>query len=271
MPHAETRGVRRKRKWPAGRIPVRSGIPCFGGGLLWLATVFLSLPVLADDAPHSDTRELISWLLEDGRDLKGIPFSDVLFATTGKRILPVDPVADQAWLGRLGKALDRVLAELNAPSHSIHRAVRINEASRYIEDQLREELNQEEGWKCSIPRTATDEEQRSGYPDLRLTLENGEVVYLDPKLYEDGSRNSTLRTFYFEPKTATSKVHNDARHLLVAIRHNKKTGDDLRLLGWGLVDVSKIRVRLKAEFQASNNDIDLKENVVAEGDGEKSN
>lgn len=216
-------------------------------------------------AASTDTADLISWLLQDGRDLKEVPFSDVLAATTGKKIIPVDPSTDQPWLGRLGKVLDGVLADLNLPSSGIHKAGRINEASRSIEDQLRAALNGEAGWKCEIPRTTAGEEQRSGYPDLRLVLENGGVVYLDPKLYEEDSRNSTLRTFYFEPKTTTSKVHDDARHLLVAIRHNGKTGGDLRLRGWELIDVSKIRVRLKAEFQASNHDMYRKDNVVAEG------
>ena len=235
--------------------------PIFAAALVWIAA---GMPrcLLAES---KDTADLISWLLEDGRDMKAIPFSEVLAATTGKKIIPVNPAADKAWLGRLGKVLDRMLSDLNEPSQGIHKAGRINEASRFVEDQLRLELNREPGWKCTVPYTSAGEEQRSGYPDLRLVLENGEVIYLDPKLYEDGSRNSTLRTFYYEPKTTTGKVHDDARHLLVAIRHNGKTGADLRLLGWELVDVSRIRVRLKAEFQASNHDMYQKDNVVAEG------
>jgi hypothetical protein len=213
----------------------------------------------------ADTGTLISWLLQGGRDMKEIPFPVVLAATTGKNIIPIEPESDRAWLDRLGKVLDRVLGELNDPSHGIHRAGRINEASRFIEDQLRQELNQEKGWKCMIPFTTSGEEQRSGYPDLRLVLENGNVVYLDPKLFEEDSRNSTLRTFYFEPKTSTNKVQDDARHLLVAFRHNGKSSADLQLLGWELVDVSRICVRLKAEFQASNLDMYRKDNVVAEG------
>ncbi|MEI8311495.1 MAG: hypothetical protein WCH98_12140 [Verrucomicrobiota bacterium] len=216
-------------------------------------------------AESKDAGSLISWLLEDGRDMRAIPFPNVLAATTGKKIIPVEPVADRAWLDRLGKVLDKVLADLNDPAQGIHKAGRVNEASRFIEDQLRIELNREPGWKCMVPSTAAGEEQRSGYPDLRLVLENGDVVYLDPKLYETDSRNSTLRTFYYEPKTATNKVHDDARHLLVAIPHNGKTGADLHLLGWELVDVSRICVRLKAEFQASNHDMYQKDNVVAAG------
>ena len=237
-------------------------------GILFCSAFALCVTIGAvarEPAESKDTGDLISWLLEDGRDMKEIPFSDVLTATTGKKIIPVDPVNDREWLSRLGRVLDRLLADLNDPAHAIHKVRRINEASRFIEDQLRFELNRETGWKCMVPSTAAGQEQRSGYPDLRLVLENGDVVFLDPKLFDEDSRNSTLRTFYYEPKTTTGKIHDDARQLLVAIPHNGKVGPDLRLLGWDLVDVSKIRVRLKAEFQASNHDMYRKDNVVATG------
>lgn len=239
---------------------LKQGVRFLPGIALVFFLVFT--PVSRVGADSSDTKELVGWLLEEGRDLREIPFSEVLLATTGRKILPVDPAVDRPWLDRLGRVLNDVLRDMNVPSDEIHQAGRINEASRFIEDHLHAALNREKGWACSIPKTTDGAEQRSGYPDLRLTLEDGRVVYLDPKLYEEGSRNSTLRTFYYEPKTATNKVHDDARHLLVAIRHNGKTGTDLRLLGWELVDVSRIHVRLKAEFQASNHDMYHPENVV---------
>lgn len=207
---------------------------------------------------------MISWLLQGDRELTGIPFPEVIEASTGKKIVPVDAVKDAPWLGRLRSALDQVLRELNSPSHPIHKAPRINEASRFIEDALRAALDSEPGWRCSIPRTSGGAEQRSGYPDLQLDMGRDGVVYLDPKLYEVESRDSTLRTFYFEPKAATGKIHSDGRHLLVAVSHNGKTGADLRMLGWKLVDASRIKVRLKAEFQASNHAMYRSENIVLE-------
>lgn len=214
-------------------------------------------------AESNDTRNLITWLLAGDRQLTDIPFADVLKDATGKKILPVDPVTDKPWLTQLSTALDRTLAALNDPAQPIHHAARINEASRYIEDQLHAELNKIPGWKCTIPRTTSGGEQRSGYPDLRLELPDGSFVFLDPKLFDPDSRSSTLRTFYYEPRTLTNKIHEDARHLLVGIRHNGKSGRELRLLGWELIDVSKLRVQLKAEFQASNKDIYQNENTVA--------
>ena len=77
------------------------------------------------------------------------------------------------------------------------------------------------------------------------------VFYLDPKLVEHGSAESTFRTFYFEPKNETLKITDDAVHLLVGIEHDGKE-QQWTFTGWRLVDLSKLRVRLKAEFQASN-------------------
>jgi hypothetical protein len=228
-----------------------------------LVALLASSLVAVVRAESNDTRDLIAWLLAGDRQLANIPFADVILDATGKRILPVDPVADKPWLTQLSSALDRTLTALNDPAQPIHQAARINEASRYIEDQLHDELNKIPGWKCTIPLTSSGEEQRSGYPDLRLALPDGSFVLLDPKLFDPDSRTSTLRTFYYEPRTLTNKIHEDARHLLVGIRHNGKPGPELQLLGWELIDVSKLRVQLKAEFQASNKDIYQNGNTVA--------
>jgi len=236
--------------------------------LLGLAGLVALAPHIRSDEAKPDSAVLIKWLLQDGRDLKGIPFSEVLAATTGKNILPVNPEA--VWLKRLAAVLDRTLAAMNDPAHPIHSVGRINEASRFIEDQLMAECNKEPGWSCGIPRTSAGEEQRSGYPDLRLVLEDQSVVYLDPKLFARGSKTSTLRTFYYEPKSATSKVQDDARHLLVGVQHNGSEGGQIRFEEWDLVDVSKIKVQLKAEFQASNKDLYRGDTILLKSQPSKS-
>jgi len=224
-------------------------------------------PLLAEEK-KSDATEFISWLLQDDRDLRGIDFSEVLAATTGKKIIPVDSAIDKSWLEKLAVILNQTLAKLNDPFHPIHSAGRINEASRFIEDELLVECAGVQGWTCGIPKTSSGEEQRSGYPDLRLVLEDGSVVYLDPKLHAADSRESSLRTFYYEPKTTTGKVHDDARHLLIGVQHNEGQGGQLRFEGWEIVDVSKIKVRLKAEFQASNKDMYRDETIILQSQPE---
>jgi len=86
------------------------------------------------------------------------------------------------------------------------------------------QANAAAGLKCEFPRTAEGRVQRSGYPDLRIVdIETGRAYYLDPKLYSSGSRDSSFRTFYFEPKIATNKVLEDAVHFLVGFEHEPKS------------------------------------------------
>ena len=86
---------------------------------------------------------------------------------------------------------------------------------------------------------------------------------MDPKLYEAGSRDSSFRTFYFEPKIATNKVRDDAVHLLVGFEHQPRTAGRWTFTRWDLVDLSHFKVRLKAEFQGSNHDMYRPEAIVA--------
>ena len=107
--------------------------------------------------------------------------------------------------------------------------------------------------------------QRSGYPDLRIIDEESKrVFYLDPKLYAAGSRDSSFRAFYFEPKKATNKVCDDAVHFVVGFEHEQREKDTVwRFTRWDLVDLSHFEVKLKAEFQGSNRDMYRPEAIVA--------
>lgn len=205
-----------------------------------------------------DVRQLIRWLLAEDRDLQAVPFRGVIEATSGKTVRPVKPedAADQGLLREIGAALDAVLVRLNDPAHPAHRQARINEVSAHFESALLEELNRRPGFRCAVPKTAEGRTQRSGYPDLRLEdTRSGRVIYLDPKLYAADSRESSLRTFYFEPKRGTNKVLDEAHHLLIGVEHGGREGRVWKFARWEIVDLSQLHVRLKAEFQAANRDI----------------
>jgi hypothetical protein len=210
---------------------------------------------------------LIPWLLREDGELSGIPFSEVILDTTGKRVLAFNSAdeTDARVLEEIKAVLDEVMARLNSPESIIQNIPRINEVSSHFEDLMRELLNSGPGLECNFPKTAGERAQRSGYPDLRLVdKQSGRVYYLDPKLYAAGSRDSSFRTFYFEPKIATNKVRDDAVHFIVGFEHEKRIGNNgWKFIRWDLVDLSKFRVKLKAEFQGSNRDIYRPEAIVA--------
>ena len=210
--------------------------------------------------------QLIPWLLDEDGQLRGIPLSEVIFDATGKRVLPVDPKneVDRRVIKQISEVLDAVIQGMNAPDNPIQTIPRINEVSSHFEDILRQLLNEKPGLSCDFPKTAGDKVQRSGYPDLRIVdSASKRVFYLDPKLYAVGARESTFRTFYFEPKVTTNKVRDDAVHLIAGFEHEARKDNHWQFTRWDLVDLSQFKVKLKAEFQGSNRDIYRPEAVVA--------
>ena len=84
--------------------------------LLLIAVFFTAFPALADDKADA-VNKLIPWLLDETEALKGIRFADVIAATSGKKVIAIEPKDkdDQRVLAQVGTALDAVLAAMNAP------------------------------------------------------------------------------------------------------------------------------------------------------------
>ena len=251
----------------------------------WVAVIGLASAVLAETSPtpKRPVDQLIPWLLDEDKQLRGVPFSELIFDTTGRKVLPFESnnVVDQRVAKGISGACDETIKRLNAPDSEIQNIDRINEVSSHFEDNLRELLNASAGLRCDFPLTVEGKVQRSGYPDLRIIdLESKRVFYLDPKLYIAGSRDSSFRTFYFEPKKSTNKVRDDAVHFVVGFEHqprhlaaslsrgdsenNQNTATERwKFTRWDLVDLSRFTVKLKAEFQGSNRDMYRPEAIVA--------
>ena len=224
-----------------------------------------ALLLQAGPTNEPDVGPRVRLVVEASERLREVPFAEVILATSGRRIVPLDPQveADRVFLNKLGRALDEVTLEMNASASPAQGEARINEVSAHFETALRAALNRVPGFACDVPRTVAGKLQRAGYPDLRLVDSlTGRICYLDPKLYEQSSEDSSFRTFYFEPKTGTGKVLEDANHLIAGFAHDGGKAGRWRFLGWKLADMARVNVRLKAEFQASNRDLYLPAAVV---------
>ena len=240
----------------------------------WLAAIGVASAGLAQTspAPKGPVDQLIPWLLDEDQRLRGIPFSELIVDTTGKKVLPFETnnLVNQRVARAISAACDETMKRLNALDSAIQNIDRINEVSSHFEDTLRDLLNATPGLQCDFPLTVEGKVQRSGYPDLRITdLESKRVFYLDPKLYAAGSRDSSFRTFYFEPKKSTNKVRDDAVHFVVGFEHAAREAGSgsphgaWKFTRWDLVDLSRFTVKLKAEFQGSNRDMYRPEAIVA--------
>jgi len=234
---------------------------------LFLAFLFASIAFAQEKTSSPNPVDtLIPWLLQENQQLRGIPFSEVIADVTGKKVIAIDRQneVDQRIVKEISLVLDETVRRLNAPDSVIQSVPRINEVSSHFENLMRELLNATPGFSCDFPHTSNDHIQRSGYPDLRLVdEETNRVFYLDPKLYEAGSRDSSFRTFYFEPKIATNKVRDDAVHFVVGFEHEPRQGGHWTFTRWDLVDLAHFQVKLKAEFHGSNHDMYRPEAIVA--------
>src|SRR3954468_1238837 len=246
--------------------------------ILWFTAIAVASAALAQNSPpKTPVDQLIPWLLDEDQQLRGVPFSEVIFDTTGRKVLPfhANNAVDERVAKAISTACDQTMKRLNTANSAIQNIDRINELSSHFENTLRDLLNATPGLQCDFPRTAEGKLQRSGYPDLRITdLESKRVFYLDPKLYASGSRDSSFRTFYFEPKKSTNKVRDDAVHFVVGFEHAPRETASGSLKAtwnftrWDLVDLSRFTVKLKTEFQGSNRDMYRPEAIVASGRGD---
>jgi hypothetical protein len=233
------------------------------------AVLFAATSIGREKSPSTKPAvdQFIPWLLDEGAQLRGIPFSEVIVDVTGKKVLPFDSKneVDQRVRKAIAAACDETIKRLNAADSPVQKVGRINELSSHFEDALRELLNSTPGLSCDFPKTSDGKIQRSGYPDLRIVdLASNRVFYLDPKLYAVGSRDSSFRTFYFEPKTATNKVRDDAVHFVIGFEHEpREKNSSWKVTRWDLVDLANFKVKLKAEFQGSNRDMYRPEAIVA--------
>jgi|TARA_B110000908_G_scaffold146975_1_gene178309 hypothetical protein len=212
----------------------------------------------------TDDNTLVKRLLAEDLGARTFLFSQVVESSSGKKVLPFNKEnpSHAVVLTQIKVAIEKAILTLNKADSPIKKLRRINEASRYFEDILLIELDKHPELTCAIPLNRKGKAQRSGYPDMRIEHTASKTVfYLDPKLYEKKSRSSSFRTFYFEPKTRTLKILDDAVHLLLGISHDGVDGD-WSFTNWDLVDLSTFKVRLKAEFQASNKDLYRKENLI---------
>lgn len=225
----------------------------------------LSASLLADPVAAPDDA-LIEMVLDQSSQ-EEVAFRSVVERVSGHRVLPLHPdqPVDAAILQVITQAATQALSDLNRSDSPVRQERRINEASRYFEEALEHSINAHPDFECSVPVTNDGKRLASGYPDRRiLHIPSGRVAYLDPKLVEADALESSLRTFYFTPRSTTNKIQDDAHHLLLGITHDGQDGA-WKFLSWKLVDLHDFRIRLKAEYQAGNRDLYRPELIIRSG------
>jgi hypothetical protein len=220
----------------------------FSGALvLHWALVIASLVIPSPSSGQTSTNSFPTSLAELTRPAKKIPFSTVIHATTGHRVLELETNNPAHADLRL-----RILKAARMAGERAQReglvAARPNEAGNYLEPFVRAALK-ECGLEARIPHTTND---RAGYPDIEITAPV--PCYLELKTYNASTVNTTQRSFYYSP-SATPKVTHDAVHLLLGYELEKiERGAKAVFVPthWKLVSLATLEVDLKFEFNQSN-------------------
>ncbi len=216
----------------------------------YLGVTFFHTPPIENSPPNPPTT-LAHLSSHTGQTF---PFSNIIEETCDVKVLSPEPHHRPLLraINKAGLRVSQLMSRSDSPARSKRR---INEVSALFEEALRKELNAQTELTCDFPKNHAGKSQRAGYPDLRvLHHPTGAIAYLDPKLFEKKSSQSSFRSFYYEPAGKRTKVTEDALHLLLGFPHDGKTQ------AWifsppRLIDLSDLKVKLKTEFSASNKEL----------------
>ena len=109
---------------------------------------------------------------------------------------------------------------------------------------------------CKTPKTADGKSQSTGYPDAIIKSDEA-ILYSDVKVFQGHNKESTLRSFYYQP-TNKSKIHHDAPHFLISFEAEAIEGKNVapfRIIDFKIVDIYDLTVTFKAEFNTNNKNI----------------
>lgn len=169
-----------------------------------------------------------------------VPFGMVIKASSGFQVIPIDMKSseDKELLGALNDILNSYLKTLEKTRGRLQGS-RPNEVGSRIEAGLVHEMT-----RFSLEVTQLS---KKGYPDIEIRQDKNRVTYLEVKATST-VEPSGLRYFYY---SSGNKVKADARHLILNISITEERDKYWKIESFSISDLSKLKVVLKAEFNAS--------------------
>ncbi|WP_456327176.1 hypothetical protein [Archaeoglobus sp.] len=138
---------------------------------------------------------------------------------------------------------------------------RINEVSNYLEEQVPHMFLRNRSQFSVIKEVK--HLGGSGYPDLIVVDNYDRYTYIDVKATQRPGTGSP-RDFYITPlKETKRKVNHDGRHCVLGFVVSG-TPNNFRIIGWKLVDLYNVKLRMKPEFNCSNLELYKSENILVE-------
>jgi len=202
----------------------------------------------------TNIEDLISSAIKLSKEIGEVSFPELVKATTDYQVIPLDiwnSNEDRILFDAITKAaID--LTKLCERTRRRFQGDRINEVGRAIEEEFVQELRKTKLYPELLGK--------AGYPDMKIIDQYGRVTYLESKAVSK-DWTSSLRAFYY---TDGSKIDSDARHLLIGWNIVEERDKYWRIVGWRLSDLSQLKVKLKAEFNASYKELYKRDLVIAQ-------
>lgn len=195
------------------------------------------------------------------KPVKPLPFHLVVELTVQCKIIPMSNSKEDGELKE--KLIIAGNGVLRATKQNFIVANRSNDVSTSLGNIFFKEL-EKVGLQPSKPLTKAGKGQEAGYPDFQIRDNYDRLTYLEMKnsspknIYEGSPRN-----FFFKP-SGNTKITHDARHLIMGFINEELKPKKWRIIGWKLVDLYKVKVNFKPEFNTDNPKIYSKENIIAE-------
>jgi hypothetical protein len=200
---------------------------------------------------QSDQRALVRQVLTFPNKLRDVSFPLLVKESTGFDVIPID--RDNDYDKNLVLNLEtKLLGSLKAigKSGQYFRGNRINDVGSQIEMYFVRDLN--------TPPFSVTQLIKKGYPDVEVTFEN-EPIYMELKT-SGAAGKSSYRYFYYSTGV---KVKKAARHILLSIITESSDRGYWTVKSFVISDLSRLKVRLKAEFNATKTDLMNEESRIA--------
>lgn len=193
---------------------------------------------------QENTRYLLKEILTYPERLGSIDFSIVVKESTGFDVIPIN-LTNEFDKNLISNIREKMMSSLKMIKKSGVRFTgsRINEIGRQIEPYFVRDLSTSPFVVSRLGKT--------GYPDTEIVF-NGETIYMEFKTSSIVSEKSGYRYFYY---TKGSKIKKSARHLLVTTVVALDSERVWNVSRFIVSDLSKLKVRLKPEFNASRTDL----------------
>jgi len=201
----------------------------------------------------AEIHDLIKQGITLSKKIKKISFSDLVKATTEYEIFPLN-LQDEKDLALFNEiktsAINYIIYVTRI--HQRYEGKRINEVGRRIEEAFVEELKKTKLQPIQL--------KSSGYPDIKIVDQFGRVTYLESKAVSK-DWESSFRSFYY---TSGKKIDSSGRHLLIAWDITEEKDDYWKVNGWKLIELSKLEITIKLEFQSNNQKLYDSKLILAE-------